>query len=333
MEVDREDASAADRYPHRRRVRPVVAPAYRVLRGCWRTSDREVGVIRFLFALAALGAAGCGPGGEVQPRGMEPPGAVGPPTAGAAERAEAEERAARVLARETARIEAEAARIDSIFQPLPLLRPARENVLRRYGNAEHLQRARALGIGRGLPPERIDALVQEGALVTLEDTRYWVIREMEFARPLAVPAVRALLTEIGERFHARLEELGAPPYRLEVTSVLRTAADQAALRRVNPNAAAGESTHEYGTTVDVLYSAYAAPDRPIVQADAAGAEWLAPHLERHAALAAERIAGRRALELKAVLGEVLIRMQDEGKVRVTIERLQPVFHMTVARQM
>jgi hypothetical protein len=265
----------------------------------------------------------CGPAGDDAPRAVTDPAAQ-PQLSGTA---------AAVAGREMARIEARIAQIDSIFQPLPLLRPAQENALRRFDNDRQLARARALGVGRLLPQQRLDALVDEGALVVLEDTEHWVVRDLDHSRPLAIPSVHRLLTELGERFQARLGELGAPPYRLEVSSVLRTAADQAELRRVNPNAALGESTHEYGTTVDVLYSAFAAPAQPIVAIDADGAEWLEPHLRRHAEIAAERVAGRRALELKAILGAVLAQMQDEGKVMVTLERLQPVYHMTVARRL
>jgi hypothetical protein len=273
-------------------------------------------------ALAALLAAGCGTGEEA--RSGEP----------AAERAaDGATAAERVLAREVARIDSAAAAVDAIFQPLPLLRPAQEEALRRFLNRDQLARARALGVGRQLPPERLAALEGEGRLVRLEDTEFWVIRDLDYSQPLAVPSVQLLLTELGERFQARLAELGAPPYRLEVTSVLRTAADQEALRRVNPNAAAGESTHEYGTTVDVLYSAFSAPAEPIAAIDAAEAPWMEPYLRRHADVAAERVAGRRALELKAILGLVLLEMQREGKVMVTIEQLQPVYHMTVAREL
>jgi hypothetical protein len=281
-----------------------------------RTLPGRAGIL-----LAALLASACGPGEE--------PPTTEPPPNGAPGQAAVE----RVLAREVARIEAAAASIDSVFQPLPLLRPAQEEALRRHLNRDHLARARALGVGRQLAPERLSALEQEGRLVRLEDTEHWVIRDMDYSQPLAVPSVRALLTEIGERFQARLAELGAPAYRLEVTSVLRTAADQEALRRVNPNAALGESTHEYGTTVDVLYSAFSAPARPIVDLDTSDAPWLDPYVRRYAAVAAERVAGRRALELKAILGHVLLEMQREGKVLVTIEQLQPVYHMTVARQL
>ena len=59
---------------------------------------------------------------------------------------------------------------------------------------------------------------------------------------------------------------------------------------------------------------------------------LEPHLIRYAAIAAERVAARRAMELRAILGEVLIELQNEGMVMVTLERLQPVYHMTVARR-
>jgi hypothetical protein len=236
-----------------------------------------------------------------------------------------------ILAGEVARIDTAAASADSIFQPLPLLTPAQKEALRTFSNAQQLAQARALGVGRDLPSDSLASLEREGGLVRLADTRYWVVRGLDYSQPLVVPGVVDLLTRIGERFQARLTELGAPPFRFEVSSVLRTRADQEALRRVNPNAALGESTHEYGTTVDILYSAYAAPTEPIAPLDAADADWLEPFLRRYADVSAERVAARRALELKAVLGLVLLELQRDGDVMVTLERQQPVFHLTVAR--
>jgi Family of unknown function (DUF5715) len=236
-----------------------------------------------------------------------------------------------VLEAQLSRIDTVAAGIDSIFQPLPLLSPAEEEGLREFGNAAQLSRARSLGVGRELSEETLESLVGEGRLVRLADTEHYVIRDLDYSEPLAVPAVRDLLAEIGARFQARLADLGAPPFRLEITSVLRSAADQAALRQVNPNAALGESTHEYGTTVDVLYSAYSAPEQAITGTSLADHPELEPVLRRYAAIAAERVAARRALELKAILGEVLLELQREGRVMVTMERQQPVFHFTVAR--
>jgi len=234
------------------------------------------------------------------------------------------------LMRQLDRIDRAAAGIDSIFQPLPLLTPAREEALRSYTNAQQLERARSLGVGRNLSDEELSARLAEGRLVTLEDSDFWVVRDLDYSSPYVVPGVTELLSEVGTRFQARLAELGAPPFRLEVSSVLRSATDQAELRRVNPNAAGGESTHEYGTTVDVLYSAYSAPVEPIVDVRDVD-DVLVPVLTRYAAIAAERVAARRSLELKAIVGAVLLELQQEGRVMVTLERQQPVFHMTVAR--
>lgn len=236
-----------------------------------------------------------------------------------------------VLLQAMARVDSAAASIDSIFQPLPVLAPADEAALRQFTNAQHLARARALGVGRELTSQRLAALEREGRLVRLENSPHWVIRDSEHSQALAIPAVRAALTEMGERFHARLATLGAPPFRMEVSSVLRTRAEQEALQQVNPNAAPEESTHEYGTTFDVLYSAYAAPWEPFTDISNDEASWVESYLRRYADVSAERIGGRRALELQAILGKVLVEMQTEGKVMVTIERLQPVFHITIAR--
>lgn len=223
--------------------------------------------------------------------------------------------------------------LDALLRPVPLLTPAQEAVFRRFGNAQQLQRARTLGL-RAADAAELDAALRDGRLVELEDsTRLWVVRKLDFSDAFVTPDARALLVEIGERFHTRLEAIGLPPFRLEVTSVLRTAAHQAALRRVNPNAALGESTHEYGTTLDVVYASYAAPAELPPDATPADMAWLAPHVERIAAALLETLAARNSRELQAILGHVMADVQAEGLAMVTLERLQPVYHVTVARRL
>lgn len=273
---------------------------------------------------AALFLTGCG----LEDAARE--GAEGPAVP-AADRTEGSPDAERVISEALAQIDEEMAAADSLFQPLPLLRSRQEAALRRSPYREQLARARALGVGRSLSAARLDTLRRRGRLVPLEDSAYWVVRELSYSQPLVVPALRAALTEIGERFHARLAALGAPPFRIEISSALRTAADQRVLRQVNPNAASGESTHEYGTSVDVAYSAFAAPAEPVVAVEAGEAAWAVPYLRRYQDVAAGRVAARRALELKALLGEVLLEAQRQGLVLVTLERRQPVFHLTLAR--
>lgn len=264
------------------------------------------------------------------------PGEGGPPQVGDAAREAAEESERSVIAvleRELDRIAAVADSVDDLMLPLPFLRPAEEAGLRRFLAGPQLERARRLGISPGTDARALDGLVAEGSLVRIADsTAHWVIRELDYSSPYLVPAAEALLVELGERFQARLVEIGLPRFRMEVTSVLRSAEDQARLRAVNPNAAAGESTHQYGTTLDVAYSAFAAPVEPIADLDLAEVPALEPSVRRIAAMVAETVAARRSRELQAILGRVLAEMQGEGKVMVTLERLQPVFHMTVASE-
>jgi hypothetical protein len=242
--------------------------------------------------------------------------------------------AAIALARELDRIQRAADSIDRILHPLRLLRPAEESALRRYSSAQQLARARALGIDPHTPPERLEELAAEGRLARIEaSTPLWVVRELDHSSPYLTPDAAAALTEIGRRFHARLRAASLPAFRLELSSALRDAASQADLRRTNPNAAAGTSTHQYGVAFDLAYNAFAEPGEPIIETSAAEAPWLEEHLERLAGDAARVVGARRAAELQAILGQVLLEMQREGKIMVTLERLQPVFHVTVARRM
>ncbi|MGH7480901.1 MAG: DUF5715 family protein [Longimicrobiales bacterium] len=220
--------------------------------------------------------------------------------------------------------------IEDLLRPVPLMRPGEETSLRRFSNAAHLARARAIGV-RASNEAEVEALVRDGRLVALEDGEYWRVRELGRSSALVVPETERLLRELGERFQAELVSRGLPRYRFEISSALRTAEDQAALRQTNVNAAAGTSSHEFGTTVDIPYAGYAAPaESPFDFSDLAPADWT-PALERIGDLALERIAARKSRELRKILGDVLRELQGEGEVLVTLETLQPVYHITVAR--
>lgn len=237
------------------------------------------------------------------------------------------------LARELARIETRLDSIDAIFQPLPLLRPQQEAALRRFDNDAQLVAARRLGIPANTPRAALDRLVAERRLVRVADsTEHWVVRQLDHSSPYLTRDADAALRDIAGAFQAALARLGLPPYRLELTSALRSADDQASLRTANANAAAGESTHQYGTTFDIAYSAFAPPAAPVVSPSLPEARWLEPHLAWVAGMRAETVAARRSRELMAVLGKVLVDLQVQGKIMVTLERLQPVYHVTVARR-
>src|SRR5690606_4824391 len=115
---------------------------------------------------------------------------------------------------------------------------------RRGGRAAHVEcgAARAGACARRARPDSasLARLIQAGTLVQLPDsTRWWVVRELDHSLPYVVPDVVVLLERIGTRFQDALAAMGLPPYRIEVTSVLRTPEGQAALREGNVNAAQG----------------------------------------------------------------------------------------------
>ncbi len=220
--------------------------------------------------------------------------------------------------------------VEDLLRPVALMRPADEESLRRFSNAENVRVARRVGVHPADDAE-LRAALADGRLVTLEDsTEHWVLRDGVEAH--VTPATRALLVRLGESFQDRLEEMGLPRFRYEISSALRTPAQQARLRRSNPNAAAGTSAHEFGTTVDIVYEAYPAPAElpDALVAEEAGSLTVEERdaLEVIARTFLERMAARKSRELQAILGEVMREAQSRGEVLVTLERQQPVYHIT-----
>lgn len=220
---------------------------------------------------------------------------------------------------------------DRILSPMPVMTPAEEDALRRYQNAAHVERARSLA-PRVRTEALRDSLLAAGGLVQLDDsTRYWIVRGDE-SDGAVTPDVRALLEILGQRFQERLADLDLPPYRLEVTSALRTAERQDSLRQINSNAAAGVSSHEFGTTVDLSYAAFAPPaQRPRLLEEAPSE--LRPTLERLADVSLESVSARKSRELGRIFSQVLTEAQAEGLALVIYERQQTVYHVTVARRL
>ena len=238
----------------------------------------------------------------------------------------------RVLAETIRRADRLADRADRVLSPRPVMTPAEEDALRRYQNGVHVARARALALRVTSEAVR-DSLLAAGRLVELDDsTAHWIVRRG--ASPAyVVPDLRTLLGVVGERFQERLVALELPPYRIEITSSLRTSDRQAELREGNANAAAGVSSHEFGVTVDVSYAAFAPPaERPEEILTDVPSE-LRPHLERFVDLAFESVSARKSRELGAILSNVLEDAQAEGIALVIYERQQTIYHLTVGRSL
>jgi hypothetical protein len=238
-----------------------------------------------------------------------------------------------VEARVRASLEERLAAIEAGQQRLPGLIGSIRRDMRRHLNATHVAAGRRNGVGPVRDSAHLAALVGRGDLVQLPDsTRWWVLRELDQSIPYLTPGARAALEEIGRRFHARLDEHGLPPFRLDITSVLRTSQQQSALRRRNANASATTSSHEFGTTLDIAYLSFVAPESLDHESLAPGADGqLSRPLRADLITRLDSLGTRHAPHLEGELGAVLQQLQRDGMVLPLRERSQPVYHITVAR--
>ena len=216
------------------------------------------------------------------------------------------------------------------FEMVDDLKTAQERRLRQYFNAAHVVVARRHGVGRVEGAAEIERLVAQGRLVPIAENRLFRIQSLDYSVPYVTPATARLLDTLGTRFHRRLAELGLPRYRYVISSVLRTAENQAALRQINPNATYGVSSHEFGTTLDVVFHTYDYVAHPADSLATTGYAFLDRYLETSQQRAYDALGMRYWQELQGVLGRELIALQEQGRVVVLLEREQPVFHITTA---
>ena len=175
-------------------------------------------------------------------------------------------------------------------------------------NDAQLEVARAIGI----PPvaDRKEAEGLKSRLEELTDTDTYVIDSLTHSIPYLIPSAKELLDDIGQAFQDSLASKGLNPYKIVVTSVLRTKEDVASLSKGNINAAEN-STHCYGTTFDLGYWRY---------------------------VKIEELRGRPYEDvpseyLRAVLSQVLKDIHDQGdRCFIKYERQQNCFHITVRRR-
>jgi hypothetical protein len=233
------------------------------------------------------------------------------------------------------------ASVEAAFERVPLLTPREEVLLRRSLNRRHV----ALGQELGVPPvpgrDSLERVSVARGLVAVDRANPWYVAGRGGASiPYLTPDAAASLDSLGARFHTLLDAAGLPRYRLVVTSLLRSAEDQAALRQRNANAAAGTSSHEHGTTYDLHYRRFALADASLLTPPPPPERipgfvegWLREEAEGETHAAFARFAVEYPSRLQALLGRALIALEDEGVLVTVMERGQPVFHITVARRL
>lgn len=170
-------------------------------------------------------------------------------------------------------------------------------------NDTHLAAAKALGIS---PIEnREEAGRMTRSLELIESCATYRVDSLTHSIPYLVPRANALLEVLAEGFMDSLANKGLNPYRIIVTSVLRTDSDVKRLRRGNINATSN-SAHRYGTTFDVSWKRFdQVPDPDGRPMQTVGSD-----------------------TLKMVLAECLRDLKKQGDCYVKYELKQGCFHIT-----
>ncbi|MBO5264079.1 MAG: hypothetical protein J6B18_07490 [Bacteroidaceae bacterium] len=166
-------------------------------------------------------------------------------------------------------------------------------------NDTHLAAAQAIGIRPLATRDEIGTASRE--LCFLDETLAYELENLTHSSPLLVPEAAALLKEIGESFQDSLVMHHYSPYKIIVTSELRTDEDVKKLSKRNINASK-RSVHCYGTTFDITYKRFYRVDDDEPEVSQA--------------------------KLKAVLGEVLLDLKKQGRCYVKHEIKQACFHIT-----
>lgn len=169
-------------------------------------------------------------------------------------------------------------------------------------NDTHLSAALAIGIEPLASREGVADATRE--LVYLLDDAAYKLDNLTHSLPVLVPEAAALLKEIGESFQDSLVMHHYSPYKIVVSSVLRTDADVKNLSKRNINASK-RSVHCYGTTFDITYKRFHRVDDAQPEVSQA--------------------------KLKAVLGEVLYDLKRQGRCYVKHEVKQACFHITTRK--
>lgn len=113
----------------------------------------------------------------------------------------------------------------------------------------HLNAAKRHGVTLVKDKAHLNKLAKKGTLVSIKQRGYgYRVDRLTHSHAYLVPKGRTVLKSIASDF---VKKAGQSFF--VVTSLTRTNADQARLRRVNSNASSNDSSHSYGAAFDISY--------------------------------------------------------------------------------
>jgi len=113
----------------------------------------------------------------------------------------------------------------------------------------HLKAAKSHKVELIKNKKQLDKFVKNGKLVKIKQRGYgYRIDNLTHSHPFLVPKARTVLDEIGREF---VKQTGQNFF--VVTSITRTEEDQNRLRTINSNASSNDSSHCFGSAIDISY--------------------------------------------------------------------------------
>ncbi len=158
----------------------------------------------------------------------------------------------------------------------------------------HLETAASFGLPLLEKNSDVDSFLQLRKLVPVNNNPGYHIDSLTHSKPVMLPEAYEVLKEMGRLFVAK----AGNHQSFTVTSVTRTMDNQKHLRRLNPNATKGNSSHSFGCSFDISYLRFN---------------------QKHG----------RNKKLQKVLEEVLLDMRNDRKIYVIVEKRVKCFHITV----
>jgi hypothetical protein len=227
---------------------------------------------------------------------------------------------------------------EAAYRAIPPMSDATRSALRRSLNEAHLEAARRAGTRPVDARDNLEDAARSRGLIRVESDSTRLVRNGRYSVPYLTPAAAGAIDSITGRFRRRLAMAGLPAFKITLSSLWRSAEDQAELARVNVNAARGGSSHEYATTFDIPYRRFEYAGEGALnlpEADTTLPIFLREYVRNESARRARerfnRLAEREPGRLEAALGRTLVTLENDSVILVIREVRQPVYHITSVR--
>jgi hypothetical protein len=205
--------------------------------------------------------------------------------------------------------------------------PAKEQKLRKHLLMDHIDAAKKYGIKPVTDDNGIEENEKNGKLVNIgkeKNSLYYFHNVRKKYRFLTENASKGLKL-LTERYQVNLKKRAdLPVVKIALSSVIRPVSYQKKLMRRNSNASF-ISTHSFGTSFDIFYDDYFVS----VPLRAVSNDISEDMVNRLRTRIGYMMGDSLRRQLRSVLMETLIELQDEGKLYAILEKRQRCYHVTI----